>query len=134
MSKPLVETSERSVRAFGPDGARRRNCTPETAERLASLKLVIAQRNPKTGAITVIHFCDHESRIGHGSHVPLQARLKAGTRYSFREQIGDGHGWAHHRLPYVAMDAALGRIEPREVVDQHVRALYRGVELSVMAA
>src|SRR5690348_14669634 len=110
------------IPAYGADGSRRRALPLDAVLRLESLKLVVVQRNRK-GAPVCVHFYGE-------SHMPVQTRLKAGTRYSYREQVATGHTWTHHRLPHAAVDAALGRVEPWEVVDAHVRAMYRGVELS----
>jgi hypothetical protein len=124
MSKPLAETSERCIRAFGPDGARRRNCTIETAEHLESLKLVIAQRT-RRGKIFAIHFYGQ-------SRIPLRARLKAGTRYSFLEAIGDQRTWVHSRLPSIPIDdSGLSASDAADAIDFARREAFSATILSV---
>jgi hypothetical protein len=82
---------DRQVRSFCSEGLPRRRYSMESAEAMVKRKQVIAVRDRK-GLIVSIHFYG-ESRI------PIKSRLKAGTRYSFKELIGDGHQrWNHSRV------------------------------------
>lgn len=82
---------EKLVRSYCSEGLPRRRYSQESAEALIKRKAVIAVRDRK-GTILSIHFYG-ESRL------PIKNRLKAGTRYSYQEQIGEGHRrWNHSRL------------------------------------
>lgn len=82
---------ERLVRSYCAEGLPRRRYSQESAEALVKRKAVIAVRDRK-GAILSIHFYG-ESRL------PLKSRLKAGTRYSYQELVGEGRRrWNHSRL------------------------------------
>jgi hypothetical protein len=115
----------KTVKAFGPDGGRRRNYSVEDAEYLAGRRTVIAVRN-RRGIILTIHFYG-ESRI------PLKSRLKAGTKYSFREPLKAGCAWSLKRLPWGAVDAATGYVLPPEALTREMMAMFQQVPLSITA-
>ena len=115
----------RSVHTYGPEGERRRNSTHLNAEYLVSRNLVIAQRNRK-GLIMSIHF------IG-ATRMPLQARLRTGTRYRHQERVGDQKIWTHRDLPFVReRGKELSTTEVRHQSDRQVRAVFASVQLSVL--
>lgn len=123
---PQVE--DRSVKAFGPDGElRRKRFSQDSARRLAELRTVVAVWDRRRSRIVSIHFYG-ESRI------PLKSRLRAGTRYSYLEQVSDRRTWRHKGLPYQAMDAATGRVESPEIIDRAIRLLFQQVPTSIMSS
>jgi hypothetical protein len=89
--KTQTSCEERLVRSYCSEGLPRRRYTQESAEALVKRKQVIAVRDRK-GGIVSIHFYG-ESRL------PLKNRLKAGTKYSYQELVGEGRRrWNHSRL------------------------------------
>ncbi len=113
---------ERPIRCFGPDGANRRRYSVESAEYLVSRKSVVAVRHK--GAIVSIHFYG-ESRM------PIQSRLKAGTRYSYKEQVGDRHRWTHARLPSIPVLEGLSCGEFASELERLRSEVFYAVALSV---
>lgn len=93
-----------SIKTFAADGRRLRSHSFESVARLEQLKLVIVQRNRK-GDILCAHFYGQ-------TRTPLTSRLKAGTRYSYRELVGDGRRrWSHSKLPRIPLSPALSDSE-----------------------
>lgn len=89
--KIQASCAERLVRSFCSEGMPRRRYSMESAEALVKRKAVIAVRDRK-GNILSIHFYG-ESRL------PIKNRLKAGTRYSYQELVGEGRRrWNHTRV------------------------------------
>lgn len=114
------------MKAFGPDGQlRRKRFSQESARFLAQVKAVIPQWDRRGKQIICIHFYGE-------SRTPVKNRLKAGTIYTYQEQVADRKAWTHKRLPYRAMDASTGHIETPEVIDSHIRSLFCAVALSIM--
>ncbi len=119
-------SEDRSVKAFGSDGQlRRKRFSQKHARELAELKAVIPQWDRRGQKILCIHFYG-ESRI------PVKNRLKAGTIYVYQEQIDSRRAWTHKRLPYRAVDAATGFVEPPEILDRYIRRIFLEVPLSIM--
>jgi hypothetical protein len=85
------------IPTYGADGVRRRNHSLETVLYLESRRAVVLQRTRK-GEVVSARFYG-ESSTG------IRTRLKAGTRYSYLEQIGGHRGWAHSRLPKILSPA-----------------------------
>lgn len=87
-----MKSKERLVRSYCSEGLPRRWYSQESAESLVKRKAVIAVRDRK-GTLLSIHFYGE-------SRVPIKARLKAGTRYSYQELVGEGQRrWTHSRIP-----------------------------------
>lgn len=118
---------DRSVKVLGPEGApRRKRFSQETARLFLARKIITVVRwDRRRERILCVQF-DGESRA------KPNRWLKCGTRYSHRERVNDRLEWAHKALPNSAMRAQLGEIEPQEVVDMHVRALFTAVQLSIL--
>lgn len=124
----VCSEDDRSVKAFGSDGElRRKRFSQESAKRLAELRTVVAVWDRRRTRILTIHFYGD-------SRIPLKSRLKAGTRYSFQEQVADRRAWTHKRLPYQAIDAQTGFVEQPEIIDQYIRLLFQAVPASIMAS
>ena len=81
------------IPTYGADGLRRRNHSLETLLYLESRKAVVLRRTRK-GEVVCARFYGE-------SYTPIRTRVKAGTRYSYLEQIGRHPGWAHTRLPRI---------------------------------
>jgi hypothetical protein len=92
VSAPFLNVPNKGlVRSYCSEGLPRRWYSPESAEALVKRKSVIAVRD-RRGVIISIHFYG-ESRL------PIKNRLKAGTRYSYQEMVGEGRRrWNHSRL------------------------------------
>src|SRR3954452_25510038 len=86
------------IPTYAPDGSRRRNHSLKAVLYLESRKTAVLQRTRK-GEILRAQFCGESS-------VRTRRRLKAGTRYSYLEQIGGRHGWALSRLPWIPVACA----------------------------
>ena len=112
-----------AIPTYGADGLRRRNHSLETLLYMESRKTAVLQRTRK-GEILRAQFCGESS---------VRSRLKAGTRYSYLEQICSQHGWVHSRLPSipVACPQALTNNELAAEVDYQRRLAFRAVQVSV---
>jgi hypothetical protein len=86
-----------AIPTFGPDGSRRRSYSLESILYFESRKTVYVQR--RNGVVRCAHWCGD-------SLMPLQSRLKDGTRYSHREQVGNHKAWTHQRLPIYRVEKA----------------------------
>jgi hypothetical protein len=123
----LRPVEDRSVKAFGPDGQlRRKRYSQESARFLAEVKTVVPQWDRRGTKILCIHFYGE-------SRTPVKNRLSAGTVYAYREQIESRKAWVHKRLPYKAVDAATGFVEPPQVLDLYIRRIFLEVLISIMA-
>ncbi|MGI8962354.1 MAG: hypothetical protein ACR2IV_21875 [Bryobacteraceae bacterium] len=114
-----------NIRTYGADGLRRRDHSLETVLYLESRKTAILHRTRK-GLVVRAQLCGE-------SNSPIRTRVKAGTRYSYLEQIGARHSWAHRRLPRipVACAQALTNNELAAEVDYERRIAFRAVQVSV---
>lgn len=113
------------IPTFRADGIRSRNHSLETIARLEQLKRVIVQRN-RRGQPVCAHFYGD-------SRLPLEARFRAGTKYSFKALHADHQVWELKSLPYSAANAQTQYGGSREDVDVHVRAMFLGVGRSILA-
>ena len=113
------------IPTYGADGLRRRNHSLKTVLSMESRKTAVLQRTRK-GEVLHAQFCGESS-------IPGRNRLEPGTRYSYLEQVGDRHGWAHRRLPRmpVACAQALTNKELAAEVDYERRLAFRAVQVSV---
>jgi hypothetical protein len=113
------------IPTYGADGLRKRNHSLETLLYMESRQTAVLQRTRK-GEILRAQLCGESS-------VRTRRRLKAGTRYSYLEQIGGRHGWALSRLPWipVACAQALTNNELAAEVDYERRLAFRAVQVSV---
>jgi hypothetical protein len=114
-----------NVPTYGADGLRRRNHSLDTVLYLESRKAVIVQRTRK-GEVVCAHFCGD-------SAMPIRTRVKAGTRYSYLEQIGGHPGWVHRPLPRIPVVGARG-LANRELaaeLDYERQLVFRAVQVSV---
>jgi hypothetical protein len=119
---------DRSVRALAPDGAlRRTRFSQDDAKFLVGRNLALAKWNRTRTRISCIQFFGDLAE-------PITPRrwLKTGTRYSYREEVEGGCAWTHKRLPYGAVDAESGYVEPPEVLEAQMRALFCEVPLSIL--
>lgn len=120
---------DQSVRSLGPDGGlRRRRFSQADAKQLIARGQVIGKWNRTRTRVQTIQFFDREG----ADPAKPQRWHKTGTRYSYAEAVGDHSCWCHKALPFRAMDAQLGNVEPREVIDAHVRELFCGVLVSLL--
>jgi hypothetical protein len=128
MAIVAVGQRDRSVKALAPDGAlRRTRFSQEDALFLVARNVALAKWNRKRTRISCIQFFGELAE-------PITPRrwLKTGTRYSYREEVEGGAAWTHKRLPYGAVDAESGYVEPPEVLDMQLRALFCEVPLSIV--
>ena len=114
------------IPTFGPEGQRRRALLLEDLLVLESRKIVFLSRQIKNGKVLSAHF------YGESRHP--YCRPKAGTKYSFRESVGDSKVWQHKTLPYRAMNMATEYLEPRQAIDRYIRALFAGVAHSCLVS
>jgi hypothetical protein len=114
------------IPTFGPEGQRRRALLLEDLLVLESRKMVFLSRQIKNGKVLSAHF------YGESRHP--YCRPKAGTKYSFRENVGDGKVWQHKRLPYSAMNAETGHTNEPQIVDLLIRALFSGPAYSCLVS
>jgi hypothetical protein len=110
-----------AIPTFGPDGSRRREYSIEAALYLESRKTLYLQRRGKT--IVSGHW------YGEGS-MPLQNRLKTGTRYSHRERVGDRKAWTHRPLPIYRVEKAKTTAEFYAELTERQAAPFVAVTLS----
>ena len=113
------------IPTYGADGVRRRDHSLETVLYLESRRAVVLQRTRK-GEVVSARFYG-ESSTG------MRTRLKAGTRYSYLEQIGGHRSWAHSRLPRIPVAGAEGLLnnELAAELDYERRLAFRAVQVSV---
>jgi len=131
MAATQVVGVDQSVRSLGPSGEPyRRRYSQADAQALAARGQVYANWNRLGTRIRTIQFFPRDG----GNPSAPQRWLKTGTRYSFTEKVGDYECWTHKALPHRAVDAQLGYVEPNEVIQSHIRALYMAVPLSIVAA
>ena len=114
-----------SIPTYGADGLRRRNHSLKTLLYMESRQTAVLQRT-RYGEILRAQFCGESS-------IRAPRRLKAGTRYSYLEQIGDQHGWALTRLPRIPVlcAKALTNTELAAEVDYERRLAFLAVQVSV---
>src|SRR5256885_84847 len=107
-----------SIPTYGADGVRRsRDYSLESLLRMESAKTAILRRG-RTGKVQCAYLYED-------SRVPIENRLRAGSRYSYQEQFDDGRKrWAHKRLPIISHASANS---PRDE-----RAPFLSVTLSCM--
>jgi hypothetical protein len=112
------------IPTYGADGLRRRNHSLETVLYLESRNAVVLRRTRK-GEVLRAQFCGE-------SYTPIRTRVKAGTRYSYLEQIGSHPGWTHSRLPRIPVARAqeLTNKEFAAEIDNERRLAFRAVEVS----
>jgi hypothetical protein len=113
------------IPTYGADGLRRRNHSLETVLYLESRKAVVVRRTRKGEVVS--------ARFYGESSTAIRTRLKAGTRYSYLEQIGGHRGWAHSRLPQIPVAGAerLLNTELAAELDYERRLAFRAVQVSV---
>ena len=113
------------ITAYGVDGLRRRNHSLETVLFLESRRTVVLQRTRKGEVVS--------ARFYGESSTAIRTRLKAGTHYSYLEQIGGHRGWAHSRLPQIPVAGAEGLLnnELAGELDYERRLAFRAVQVSV---
>jgi hypothetical protein len=83
------------IPTYGADGARRsRDYSLASLLRMEAANTAILRRG-RRGNVQCAYLYED-------SRVPIEARLRAGTRYSYQEQLDDGRKrWAHKRLPII---------------------------------
>jgi len=113
------------IPTYGADGLRRRNHSLETLLYLESRKAVVLRRTRK-GEVVCARFYGE-------SYTPIRTRVKAGTRYSYLEQIGGPRGWTHSRLPRIPVADAqkLTNKEFAAEIDYQSRLAFRAVQVRV---
>jgi hypothetical protein len=113
------------VPTYGADGLRRRNHSIETVLYLESRHAVALQRT-RRGEVVSARFYGESS-------IAIRTRLKAGTRYSYLEQIGGHRSWAHSQLPRIPVARAqeLTNKEFAAEIDYERRLAFRAVQVSV---
>jgi hypothetical protein len=82
-----------SIPTYGADGVRRsRDYSLESLLRMESAKTAILRRG-RRGNVQCAYLYED-------SRVPIETRLRAGSMYSYQEQLENGRKrWTHRRLP-----------------------------------
>jgi hypothetical protein len=119
LPKNIVKVS--AIPTYGPDGSRRRAYSLESVLYFESRKTVYVQR--RNGVVRYAHWYGD-------SVMPLQSRLKAGTRYSHREQVGDRKAWTHRPLPIYRVEKAKTTAEFYAELTERQAAPFVAVTLS----
>jgi hypothetical protein len=96
------------IPVYSADGERRnRDCSLETALFMESIHAYVLQRHRRTGDVQCAQLNGIEVDRKEFSHLSLQNRLKAGTRYSHIERFGDRRAWTLEKLPIYPVTEAI---------------------------
>lgn len=116
----------RRIPTYGPEGQRRRALLLNDLLVLEGRKMVVLQRGIRTGKVLSAHFFGEHYRA-------IQTRPKAGTKYSFKEQIGDCRAWSLCRLPRIPVEAGLSCGEFAHRLETLQRSAFHAVTQSIAA-
>lgn len=127
VSAPSPESENmRRIPTYGPEGQRRRALLLDDLLVLESRKMVVLQRGIRTGKVLSAHFF--------GEHYcAVKTKPKAGTKYSYQEQLGNRRRWTHSRLPRIPVEAGLSCSEFAARLDTLRRLSFHAVTLSIAA-